>query len=111
MSFAKLLKDSIKEIIKWSLDSEVTKSREDIPQPIQGGYAGYANQVKTASGSSSVPSTFNFSVTDATGGKVITVRHYDPRTDRSYENVYIITDKEDLGVELGQIITRESLSR
>lgn len=106
MSVIKLIKNSIRDIVRWSLEdaNEVTRSR-DIPVSLSTGIgSGY-----TKSSNSNIPVSFNFSVTSATGGKVITVRHYDPRTDRTSENVYIITDKEDLGQELGQIITIESL--
>jgi len=53
----------------------------------------------------------NFTVFSATGGKVIQVRSYDPRTDVTRSTLYVVTDKEDLGHELAQIITVESLSR
>lgn len=52
-----------------------------------------------------------FQVFNAAGGKVIKMNSYNPSTDRSKSSLYIITDKDDLGEELGQIITRESLSR
>ena len=53
----------------------------------------------------------NFTVYHATGGKIIQIRTYDSRTDRTSSELYIVTDKEDLGEELAQIITRESLTR
>lgn len=53
----------------------------------------------------------NFVVYGATGGKVIEFSTYDPHTSRSTRNLYIVTDKEDLGEELAQIITIESLTR
>lgn len=113
MSLGKLFKATMKDFLKWIVENEKKDNAEDyIPAPQPTGYTGHGNTLaaKSIGGSSSVPATFNFTVTSATGGKVITVRHYDPRTDRSHENVYIITDKEDLGEELGQIITRESLA-
>jgi hypothetical protein len=53
----------------------------------------------------------NFTVFPATGGKVVQFSSYDPSRDRHISNLYVVTDKEDLGEELGQIITKESLSR
>lgn len=53
----------------------------------------------------------NFIVYNAIGGKVIQLTSYDPIRDRGYSSLYIVTDKEDLGQELGMIITKESLSR
>ena len=52
-----------------------------------------------------------FQVFNAIGGKVIKTTHYNTNTDRSKTTLYIITDKEDLGVEIAHIITRESLTR
>lgn len=53
----------------------------------------------------------NFTVYSATGGKVVQIRTYDPRSDISRSTLYVVTDKEDLGQELGHIITVESLSK
>lgn len=53
----------------------------------------------------------NFTVFNAIGGKVIQFNQYNPVTDRHKQQLYIVTDKEDLGAELGQIITVESLGR
>ena len=52
----------------------------------------------------------NFIVFSATGGKVIQFSTYDPTRDRHNTRLYIVTDKDDLGEEIAQIITRESLS-
>ena len=43
------------------------------------------------------------------GGFVISFRVYDRRTDRSDERHYIITDEQDFNVELGKMITMESM--
>jgi hypothetical protein len=52
-----------------------------------------------------------FVVYSAIGGKVIQFSTYDVGQDRTMRKLYIVTSKEDLGAEIGQIITRESLSR
>lgn len=77
----------------------------------------YASK-STSIGAGSHPRNFedsnrgmNFSVYNATGGKVVQLYSYDVRTDKTISNLYIIHDKEDLGEELSLIITRESLSR
>jgi hypothetical protein len=54
--------------------------------------------------------SINFNVFPATGGKVVQFSTYDPVKDRHNTRLYIITDKEELGEELAQIITRETLS-
>ena len=43
------------------------------------------------------------------GGSVVSFRIYDRRTDRSESRHYIITDEQDFNVELGKIITMESM--
>ena len=53
----------------------------------------------------------DFRIYSAVGGRVVQTSHYDPNTDRNRSSLYVITDKEDLGDEIAQIITRESLSR
>jgi hypothetical protein len=52
----------------------------------------------------------NFTVYNAVGGKVVQIRSYNTTTDRHKSMLYVITDKEDLGYEVGQIITMERLS-
>lgn len=112
MSVGKLFREVLGNFLRWAMYSDsVEKVRADVPQPI-GGYAGHANMTSSKYQSNNVvPTTFNFTITNAAGGKVISVRHYDPNTDRSHENVYIVTEQEDLGQELAQIITKESLYR
>lgn len=53
----------------------------------------------------------NFTIYNAIGGKIVQIQTYDPRTDRTRSELYIVTDKENLGEELSQIITRDSLAR
>lgn len=50
-----------------------------------------------------------FQLYKASGGFVIETRHYDERTDRNNNKIYVITENQDLGEELGKIITMESL--
>lgn len=52
-----------------------------------------------------------FTVFNAMGGKVIQIRSYDRKIDRSNTAIYIVTDQDNLGEELGHIITREMLTR
>lgn len=53
----------------------------------------------------------NFVLFNANGGKVVQVTSYNPTTDRSSTSLYIVPDNADLGNEIGQIITRECLTR
>lgn len=102
MLIKKLFKETIRNTVRWALDLENPNNHQI------GAGSKYAN---VPVGGNSIPVSFNFSITPATGGKVIVVRHYDHKTDRHHENVYIITDNQCLGEELAQIITRESLSK
>jgi len=51
----------------------------------------------------------NITVMPAIGGKVITFRHYDRRTDDSQSRHYVIPDDLDFERELGKMITLESI--
>lgn len=51
----------------------------------------------------------NITVRRAIGGKIVTFRHYDNKTDRSHWKNYVIPDDLDFERELGKIITLESL--
>ena len=51
----------------------------------------------------------NIQVHSANGGKIITFRRYERKTDRSNNNVYIIPDDQDFERELGKLITLESM--
>lgn len=51
----------------------------------------------------------NFRVCKATGGFVVETNSYDPNTDRAKSNLHIITDEQDIGQEIGKILTMEAL--
>ena len=53
--------------------------------------------------------SLNFKVYKASGGTVLETSSYDRKTDRHNNSLYIITDSQDLGKEIGKIITLESL--
>ena len=65
----------------------------------------------TPSSNSSIDSDrgINFMVYKATGGTVIETRSYDQRTDRSIRGLYVIKDGDNIGDEIGKIITMEAL--
>ena len=52
-----------------------------------------------------------FQLYRATGGYVVEVRSYDENKDRNFNSMYVITDDNDLGAELGKIVTMECLKR
>lgn len=51
------------------------------------------------------------SVYTASGGMIVETRTYDRHKDRQNTNLYIVNEGDDLGNELGKIITMASLSR
>jgi hypothetical protein len=50
-----------------------------------------------------------FKVFRANGGVVVQTDTYDRKTDRQHNNLHVIVEGQDLGQELGKIITYESL--
>jgi hypothetical protein len=50
-----------------------------------------------------------FKVFRASGGTVVQTDQYDRKTDRQHNSLHVIVDGQDLGQELGRIITFESL--
>mgnify|MGYP006276936583 FL=1 len=53
----------------------------------------------------------SFHIKTVIGGRLVTVRSYDNRTDRSDHRTYVITDEQEFDHELGKIITLESMRR
>ena len=51
----------------------------------------------------------NIAITTARGGKIITFRRYDHKTDRSDNRVYVIPDEQNFNDELAKLITLESM--
>jgi len=102
-----MVKEYLRRLIKWAISSD-----RDCPQPEE--VTSYHGSALKSRGTNSIGdgnNGMNFTVYSAIGGKVIQFATYDPVRDRGFSNLYIVTDKEDLGEELGQIITKESLSR
>jgi len=107
MVLTRYIKKGLRAVIKWAIDVDKSRDYEqDSPMPSGVGMTKSA-AMQLGTGTSGL----TLIVYSATGGKVIEVKSYDMRTDRWNTNMYVITDKEDLGEELGQIITKESLCR
>jgi hypothetical protein len=51
----------------------------------------------------------SITVRSAIGGRIVTFRHYDRKTDRSNHRLYIIPEDQDFERELGKMITLESM--
>jgi len=98
-----MLKKYLRRLFAWfMLDNGI----EAVPSK-------YANKVKSIEIDGPIGGTsgLNFTVFNATGGKVIQFASYDPTRDHKRVSLYVVTDKDNLGEELAQIITREGLSR
>ena len=50
-----------------------------------------------------------FKVFKASGGTVVQTDYYDRKNDRQHNNLHVIVEGQDLGTEIGKIITFESL--
>jgi hypothetical protein len=51
----------------------------------------------------------NITVRNALGGKIVTFRTYDHKTDRHSHRLYVVPDELDFERELGKMITMESM--
>jgi tRNA U34 2-thiouridine synthase MnmA/TrmU len=103
-------KDKMRKFIRWAQSDDYAN------EPNKNGITSLQNSKRAnmTIGSNAIEEHnggLNFTVYSATGGKVVQIRTYNIATDRSTSMLYIISDKEDLGKELGHIITIESLSR
>ncbi len=111
MGLGRLIKNALRGTIRWVVNED--NYTRDQASPMTVSIGGYVNSsMKTSNpGPNNSERGLNFVVFPAVGGKVVQFTTYDPKTDRSMNNLYIVTDKEDLGEELSLIITKESLTR
>lgn len=112
MEIRKLFKNAVRDLIRWAVNNE------SVPQPEEADYAGKNASIGTISGRGRPGARFdemnkgmNLVVYKAVGGTIIQTYEHDFQRDRVNTSLYVITDKEDLGEELGMIITRENLAR
>jgi hypothetical protein len=70
-----------------------------------------ANSISTISGRTNVEGepTLQFKVYSAVGGKVVEFNRYDPKSDRTDRQIYIIGKDEDFGEKIAKISMLESL--
>ena len=115
-----MIKNTLRKIIQWSMQVNVNSGQPEDAEVNLVPASSLKNMSRPKgrlTGSPNGPQIedfnrgMNFVVYNAIGGKVIQIHSYDVNTDKSHSTLYIITDKEDLGEEIGQIITKESLSR
>lgn len=99
-----MFKRALRNIISWSKDEDKGYNE---PSP----YGNTTAKIRVSEDIDDMNNSLNFTIFNATGGKIVRIRTYDRKLDRSNSALHIITDKEDLGEELAQIITRENLTR
>lgn len=95
-----MLKKLVRKIVSWA-NSDDYVSKDTV--------VGSAVRATNSIGDRS--SGLNLTIYSAVGGRVIQTHSYNPMTDRGKTELYIIHDNEDLGEELGQILTRISLTQ
>ncbi len=91
-------------IMKWGWDYNRNLRDSDVPDSL--------NSVKASrlvAREHDWHENLNISVTTANGGKIVTFRRYDHKTDRHDNRIYVIPDDHDFNDELGKLITLESM--
>ena len=56
-------------------------------------------------------SSIHFTVTNASGGRIVQVRHYDRKSDRNMHSLHIITPDENLAESLAHILVLETVGK
>ena len=95
-------------IMKWGWDfNRNLRNEEDCMPTTSRGLA----KARLIRGSDDIDSEqgLNITVRNAMGGKIVTFRTYDHKTDRHNHRLYVIHDELDFERELGKMITLESM--
>jgi len=79
------------------------------PEPYDRNMATIASAKVSMSPESDWGDGLNIQVHSAHGGRIITFRKYDRKSDRSNNQVYLIPDDRDFERELGKLITLEAM--
>ena len=92
--------------MKWGWDFNRNLREEDVPVASS---RGLAKARLRASDDIESEQGLNITVRNAMGGKIITFRQYDHKTDRHTHRLYVIHDELDFERDLGKMITLESM--
>ena len=95
-------------IMKWGWD--FNRNLRDSDEPMTMSPRGTV-KARLIRGSDDIDSEqgLNITVRNAMGGRIITFRTYDHKTDRHTHRLYVIHDELDFERELGKMITLESM--
>ena len=96
-------------VVKWVREDWDNASREQDCYPTP--QLGRGNPISTISGRTNVDSepTLQFKVYSAVGGKIVEFSRYDPKSDRTDRQIYIIGKDEEFGEKIAKISTLEAL--
>jgi hypothetical protein len=96
-------------VVKWVRDDwENARQEQDCyPTP----KLSRGNPISTISGRANIDSepTLQFKVYSAVGGKIVEFHRYDPKSDRTDRQIYIVSKDEDFGEKIAKISTLEIL--
>ena len=98
-------------IVKW-VREDWENSRAEVQQDCYPSTKmSRGNSISTISGRANVDSepTLQFKVYSAVGGKIVEFSRYDPKSDRTDRQIYIIGKDEDFGEKIAKISTLEVL--
>ena len=98
-------------VVKW-VREDWDNARNDQPEDCHPSpKLSRANSISTISGRANVDSepTLQFKVYSAVGGKIVEFSRYDPKSDRTDRQIYIIGKDEDFGEKIAKISTLEAL--
>ena len=93
-------------IMKWGWDFNRDLTHGDVLETVRGRKA---SRLIRASEDIDSEQGLNITVRTAMGGKIVTFRTYDHKTDRHNHRLYVIPDELDFERELGKMITLESM--
>jgi hypothetical protein len=93
-------------IMKWGWDYNRNLRDSDAPETMRGSKVA---RMLRASEDVDSEQGLNITVRNALGGKIITFRTYDHKTDRHNHKLYVIPDDMDFDTELCKMITMESM--
>ena len=95
--------------MKWfkrRLRNWLNEHDEDVPETV---YATTAKNRLVSRSDIDADEGLSITVRSAIGGRIVTFRHYDRKTDRSNHRLYIVPEDQDFERELGKMITLESM--
>ena len=82
-------------------------SAQDVPEPSR--WSNRATAVLKSSSDIDSDDGLNITVRYAVGGRIVSFRSYDRKTDRTNYKLYVIPEDQDFERELGKMITLESM--